>query len=117
MEKVRFLSHLFINIPKDELLYPAGSIKYIKDLSGEVIPENQNYILWNTSSDFSKTKGYSLIGEKASENIENYLGSDDTFFYLLPLNVLEDFRNMFPERSFEIYNYLNSNEIKPKASQ
>lgn len=117
MEKVRFLSYLFNNIPEDELLYPAGSMKFIKDLSVETIPDNQSYILWNTCSDFSETRVFTLIGESTSGNNDRYLSSDDAYFYLLPLNILEDFRNMYPERSFEIYNYLNSHEIKAKESQ
>jgi len=112
VEKVRFLSDLFKEITEDELLNPASSMKYIKDLSAEDIQDNQNYILWNTRSDFSDTKVFTLIGENPSVNKDKYISSDDSHFYLLPLDVLEDFRNMYPERSFEIYNYLDNHEIK-----
>jgi ATP:ADP antiporter, AAA family len=117
LEKVRFLSDLFNNIPEDELLYPAGSIKYIKDISVETIPDNQSFILWNTCSDFSETRVFTLFNESASENKDSYLSSDDAYFYLLPLHILEDFQNMYPDRSFEINSYLNSHEIKTKENQ
>ena len=117
MGKVKFLSTLFNKIQEDELLYPAASLNYIKDIAVEKIPDDKNYILWNTSSDFSNTKVFTLIENRASENKESYIDSDDAFFYLLPLTVLDDFSVIFPEGSFEIYSYLNSNEIKTKASQ
>jgi hypothetical protein len=77
---------------------------------------NRSYILWNIYSDFSETKVFTLIGESASEYKNKYLISTGSFFYLLPLDVLEDFQTINPEQSFEIYNYLNDYEIKTSES-
>lgn len=69
--------------------------------------ENQSYILWNTRSDFPETRVFQFINETVSENMDRFINSDDAFFYLLPLHDLENFQNMYPERSFKIYNYLD----------
>jgi hypothetical protein len=117
MEKVRFLSSIFKDIPEDDLLHLAGSLEYFEDISSEDMPNNKSYILWNVYSDFSETKVFTLIGESASDYKNKYLISTGSFFYLLPLDVLEDFQNLYPERSFEIYNYLENNDIETKESE
>jgi len=111
VEKVRFLSGLFKDTPEDELLFLAGSMKYFKDISTFKIMDNQNYLIWNIRSDFTETRVFTIFGGSLTDNLNGYISSDDAFFYLLPLNVLEVFHNMYPERSFEIYNYLDRNEI------
>jgi AAA family ATP:ADP antiporter len=111
MEKVRFLSGLFKDIPEDELLFLAGSMKYFKDISNAKIEDNQSYLIWNTRSDFNETKVLPFFEENLTDNRKSYISSDDTYYYLIPLTALEDFQNMFPERTFEIYNYLDSHEI------
>jgi hypothetical protein len=116
MEKVRFLSSIFKDIPEDDLLHLAGSLEYFEDISFENMTGNGSYILWNIYSDFSEIKVFTLIGESASEYKNKYLISTGSFFYLLPLEVLEDFQNLYPERSFEIYNYLENIDIETKES-
>lgn len=112
MEKVSFLSAIFKDIPEDELLNLAGSLEYINDISEVDLADNLNYILWNIGPDYSEARVFTLFGESPTEYKNEYLISNGSFFYLLPLNVLEDFQNMYPERSFEIYNYLENNDQK-----
>lgn len=112
MEKAAFLSGIFKDISEDDLLYPAGALIYVKDVTSVDLPVNQNYILWNISRNLSETRVFTLIGEKAAIFKESYLVSQDAFFYLLPLEVLEDFQSIYPEQSFEIYNYLNNAQVK-----
>jgi AAA family ATP:ADP antiporter len=112
MEKVRFLSSIFIDIPEDELLNMAGSLKYFNSISEVVLPDNSNYILWNIGPDHSEAKIFTLFGESAAEYKKEYLIGTGSFFYLLPLDVLEDFQNLYPERSYDIYNFLEDNDLK-----
>jgi hypothetical protein len=107
MEKVGFLSDIFKDIPEDELLHLAGSMKYLKELYADEMVDSQSYMLWNTRSDFPETRVFAFINENASEHMDRFINSDDAYFYLLPLHVLEEFQNMYPERSFEIFNYLD----------
>jgi hypothetical protein len=115
MSKVIFLSSVFKVIPEDELLFLAGSLKYIKNITEIPTDLNPHYILWNSNTDFSQIRVYTITGEDPSE-YEGYILSDNAFFYLLPLDVLEDFQTINPEQSFEIYNYLNDYEIKTSES-
>ena len=112
MEKVRFLVSIFIDIPEDELLNLACSLEYFNNISEVALRDNSNYILWNIGPDLSEARVFTLFGENATEYKNEYLISAGSFFYLLPMDVLEDFQNLYPERSFDIYNYLENNDLK-----
>lgn len=111
MEKVRFLSGLFKDIPEEELLFLADSMKYFKEFSADRISDNRSYLIWNSRSDLSEVRVFSFSGVSPTEDGKRYFSSEDAFFYLLPLNMLEDFQNIYPERSYQIFNYLDTHEI------
>jgi hypothetical protein len=109
-EKVKFLSALFKEIPEDELLYLAGKMKYSKDLSFTGITENRCIILWNLLPDKSDIRVFTVFDSDTSGLSSKFIVSGDAFFYLLPLDVLEDFQNLYPGKSFEVFSYLDKHE-------
>ena len=105
-EKVKFLSQLFHNIDKDELILLAGFMRYYNATELAVIIEIQDSILWKLAADNSVSDVSTISQDNLEEYKKKHVGSD-VFFYLLPLKVIEDFRNFYPEDSFEIFNYLD----------
>lgn len=116
-EKVSFLSSLFKDIQEDELLYLAGKMTGFTDLSAVKGIADGNNILWNLVPDLSEIRVFSLYGEELSAHTDDYLKNSEAFFYLLHMNLLEDFQNIFPERSFEIYRYIDLNDLNSKSGQ
>ncbi|MBA4322579.1 MAG: hypothetical protein C0408_07150, partial [Odoribacter sp.] len=109
-EKVKFLTELFNDIPEDELLMLAGLIRYYSQGDFETETKIPDSIVWNLNSDFSAGTVFTVF----ESNIDGYrreqIISGDNFVYLLPLKAVEDFRNLYPENSFEIFNYLDKQE-------
>jgi AAA family ATP:ADP antiporter len=101
-EKVKFLSSLFKDIPEDDLLFLAGSVRYFSKTDFTSLTEMPDSILWNLSTDLSITN--------INEYIKNQSISADSFFYILPITTIEDFRKTYPENAFEVLNYLDKQE-------
>jgi hypothetical protein len=110
-EKVNFLTTLFINIPADELLFLAGIIKYYGNTDFTLSNEFSDSILWILLPDFSVATVYTIYEGRLPDFDENQTISADSFVYLLPLTALEDFRKNYPENSFELFSYLDKQEI------
>jgi AAA family ATP:ADP antiporter len=111
-EKVKFLSGLFKYIPEDELLFLAGLMRYYSTNEFTAMSEIPDSVLWNLTGDFSDTRVYPIFDNNLAEYTHNHDISADSFVYLLPITAVEDFRNMYPENSFEILNYLDKQENK-----
>jgi AAA family ATP:ADP antiporter len=108
-EKVRFLSSQIKDIPEDELIFLAGFIQYHSSTDFRAIKEIPDSILWKLMADYSVADVFIIF----QNNIADYSDKDvssDSLFYLLPLKTVEDFRNMFPEDSFKVFNYLDKQD-------
>jgi hypothetical protein len=105
-----FLSTLFKEIPEDELLYLASKMKYSKDLSFTGMTENRCIILWNLLPDKSDIRVFTLFGGDKTDLSGKFIGSEEAFCYFLPSDVLEDFQNLYPGKSFEVFRYLDKHE-------
>ena len=116
-EKISFLSILFKDIQEDELLFIAGKMTGFTDPSSVTEMAGDNIVLWNLLPDMSEIRVFTLFGEELSANMNNCLRNHEAFFYLLPATALEDFQNMFPESSFEIYRYIDLNDFNSKQDQ
>jgi ATP:ADP antiporter, AAA family len=112
-EKVRFLSKLFSEIPPDELLILAGVIRYYENrelIAGQELPDS---ILWIVLPDFKIAASYTIFEGKLPQFSDDQSVSADSICYLLPFTALEDFRKNYPENSFELFSYLDKQEITP----
>ena len=105
-EKVKFLSQIFHDIPNDELILLAGFMKYYSTTDLSVLKEIQDSIFWKLTSDYSVDDVSTVSQNNLVEYINQHVASD-AFFYLLPLKVIEDFRNFYPEDAFRVFNYLD----------
>jgi hypothetical protein len=107
-EKVLFLKSLFKDVHEDELLYLAGRMECYADYSSLKKLAGGNWLLFNTNPGYSDTKLFVYFGDDSQINTQALLPDENAFFYLMNLNVLEDFQNIYPEKSFEIYHYLDN---------
>jgi AAA family ATP:ADP antiporter len=110
-EKVKFLSTLFCDIPPDELIILAGVIRFYENFeftAGKAFPDS---ILWVLLPDFKLVGVYTIYEGHLPDFNSDQIISDGSFFYLLPMTALEDFRKNYPESSFELFNYLEKQEI------
>jgi AAA family ATP:ADP antiporter len=114
LERVSFLSGLFTDIPEDELLFLAELIIYKSASEFQSTKEIPDSIIWNIESDFSSYN----MAELFENNIAGYLDTNTvfagSFFYIIPVEAIEDFRNLYPERSYEVFIYFDkqiSNKI------
>lgn len=105
--KVKFLVSLLKKVPEEDLLNLAGELNYSDFLSPDNLPGEGGYILWECNP---------LINECRTEifydNILRRMSLKEagTFYYVLPLNALIHFINLYPEHSFEILKYINETE-------
>jgi len=105
-EKAKFLSSLFNGIQKDELVLLACYIKYYNTTDFALLRETPDSILWKLQADFSIVDVSTVFQNNFAEFSEKNVSSDG-FYYLLPFKAVEDFRNLYPEDSFEVFNYLD----------
>jgi hypothetical protein len=110
-EKLKFLSTLFTDIPADELLSLAATMRYYRNTDFTLTNEFSASILWILLPDFSVAGVYTIFDGSLPLFNESQTISADSFCYLLPLTALEDFRKNYPENSFELFSYLDKQEI------
>jgi AAA family ATP:ADP antiporter len=108
-EKVKFLSGLFKEIPEDELIALAIQIRYYSSSDFEKISKIPDSIVWELLADFSVAGFFTVFDSNITGKSDKGI-SADSLIYLLQLKALEDFRYIFPESSFEIFNYLDKQE-------
>jgi ATP:ADP antiporter, AAA family len=109
-EKVKFLSTIFDAIPEDELIVLADSMGYFSKTGFEELKEIPDSVVWNLEADFSVMAIGTVFENNISEFTGNHNISAESFFYDLPLSSIENFRNMYPEDSFKILDYLDKQE-------
>jgi hypothetical protein len=108
-EKVKFLSGLFKEIPEDELIFLAGLMRYSDASDFRATGDHPDSIIWNLRSDYSVAGVSSVFESKLSEHSVKEI-PEDSFFYIISVTALEEFRKMYPENSFEVFNYLDKQE-------
>jgi len=108
--KVRFLLSLFGNIPEDELIILAGSLGYYTPSGFGELKEIPDSVIWNLKADFSVAGVGTVFENNTSELSDNQNIPPESFIYVLALNSIENFRNMNPEDSFELLDYLDKQE-------
>jgi AAA family ATP:ADP antiporter len=108
-EKVKFLSGLFNDIPGDELIFLAGQIKYSVTADFRTEGDYPDSIIWNLKNDYSVAGIFSVFEGKFSEQ-SSYEIPEDSFFYIISLTAIEEFRKIYPENSFEVFKYLDKQD-------
>ena len=108
-EKVKFLSSQLKDIPEDELIFLAGLMQYHNSTDFRAMKEIPDSILWKVMADYSVADVFIIFQNNLADYSEKDVSSD-SLFYLLPLKAVEDFRNMFPEDSFKVFNYLDKQD-------
>jgi hypothetical protein len=111
-EKVKFLSGLFKDIPEDELIFLASLIRYSGASDLRAAGDYPDSIIWNLRSDYSVAGVSSVFESKLSEHSVKEI-PENSFLYIISVTALEEFRKMYPENSFEIFNYLDKQENNP----
>jgi ATP:ADP antiporter, AAA family len=110
-EKIRFLSTCFKGISEEELLTLAGSMNYLKDLQSGYPTYPEGIIIWaNSINAEDNSVGIFYNGElnKMNEKVQK---KEDSSYYILPLHAVEEFHNQFPDKSFEILEFIDKNEV------
>jgi len=111
-EKTRFLSGCFLSVPQEELLTLAASVKYFGDFSSLSANLKDNTLIWTLSDDSDAGKVHIHYEGRLTENEVNKAMTRDIAYYTLTMAAAEDFNYQYPDYSFEIYNYINSHEVK-----
>jgi len=93
-------------IPEDELLFLAEHMKAGKDLSSVQITGNEEYFLWYGRNSVASGENMILNKETFNASVEQIRNNHGPY-QLLNLNVLEEFLSIYPDRSSDIYNYID----------
>jgi AAA family ATP:ADP antiporter len=114
-EKVLFLSKYFGGIPEDELLPLASEMSFVTDPVPEFSGTSEGFIIWPLSKTGGADKVFVLYNGEIDKTIgHKYSGRNDSY-YILPLNSVEEYNFQFPEKSFEILEYIDNNEDTSKS--
>jgi ATP/ADP translocase len=108
-EKVKFLSECFRGLAEEDLLLPAGSLRYLKDIQSADLNVPGGYILWQVKSGKPLAKAEIASGSLSLKETKSFSDSFD-FLYLLPLNTVKEYNFKFPDKSEEILEYIELNE-------
>jgi hypothetical protein len=68
-------------------------------------------LIWTLSGSGAPSQVQIVYGEKISETDINSGMEGNVFYYTLALSVADDFNYQHPESSFEIFQYIDSNEL------
>jgi AAA family ATP:ADP antiporter len=109
-EKVQFLAKCFEGINEDELLPLAGAMKYINNYQTETELFHNDCLIWTLSEKSQVPKAHVQYTEKLKLQGAKFAGLENESYYILPLAAVEEFHFQFPDRSFEILNYMDKNE-------
>jgi AAA family ATP:ADP antiporter len=109
-EKVRFLSECFHGLSKEDLLLPAETMKYVKDVQSADLDLPGGYILWQVHSG-KPGKEVRITSEPLGKKEAKSFSDSCDFLYLLPMNTIKEYSYRFPEKSNEIMEYIELNEL------
>lgn len=106
-----FLANCFPSVPEDELLSIAAHLKYHKDFQSLTSQITDNIIIWPLSGTGTTGRVHIFYNGKISEADLNTGFTGKTSYYTLSLSATSDFNYQYPESSFEIYKYIDINEV------
>lgn len=85
-------------------------MKYANDSNSGLTLFPDGSIIWSLSAD----KKYNEVNVIYNQQMEGpggkFQSRDNTSYYFLPLNAVEDYHYQFPDKSFEILKYIDKNE-------
>jgi AAA family ATP:ADP antiporter len=114
-EKVLFLSKYFGGIPEDELLPLANEVRFVEDPVSELQGTSEGFIIWSLSGDENVNEVFVMYNGEIDKIIGQRYSGRDVLFYILPLNSVEEYHFQFPDKSFEILEYIDNNEDTSKS--
>jgi ATP:ADP antiporter, AAA family len=109
-DKVLFLGKVFTNVAEDELLSLAAEMRFENRFDPSAVELTHDYIIWHLSETGENVRaevcydgGFeNKSGEKAREM--------DSPVYILTMASIEQYLFQFPDRSFEIIEYIENHE-------
>ena len=108
-DKVIFLAECFPGLSKEDLLLPAGTMKYLKTVQPSDLDVSGGYILWQVHSGQPGKEVRITTEPLGVKEAQSFSDSCD-FLYLLPLNTIKEYNFRFPEKSQAILEYIELNE-------
>ncbi len=109
-EKIEFLSARFEGIPVEELYPIAEVLKYTNDIHKTLSSIECDSILWPLSDKGRAGEAYVHYSEEMSKTTEKYKKNEIAEYYILPVNVIENYHYLFPESSLRILYNIEHNE-------
>jgi len=108
-EKTEFLSGCFTGLSEDDLLLAAGALQYLDTFKQEDLSADEQGILWPVKSGKPGAKAEIFYGTGKPEGT-NPPADDYDHWYLLPLEVIEEYHFRFPEKAHEMMKYIETHE-------
>jgi len=108
-EKTVFLSGCFTGLTEDDLLLAAGALQYLDTFKQEDLAIDERGILWPVKSGKPGAKAEILYGTGKADEAEPPAGDYD-HWYLLPLEIVEEYHFRFPEKAPEMMKYIETHE-------
>jgi len=109
--RTMFLANCFPSIPEDELLSIAAQMKYHKDYGSLSSQLTDNTLVWTLSGTGTPGRIHIFYDGKLSEADINEGLTANTSYYTLSSSATDDFNYQYPESAFEIYKYIDINEV------
>ena len=102
--RVKFLESVFHSLPEENLFFLADKIRYTDKLGPELLPVLRDSVLWQFNNGVRvKILHYDVLTGMTGQDSDGY-------FYILPLDAVEEYYYKFPDYSFEILRYINEIE-------
>jgi ATP/ADP translocase len=106
-DKVKFLSTCFLGIIEEELLSLAQFMIYVKTFQEGSSLYSEDSIIWPLKSDETGIEVYFHYSYQIDDSNDIFHGKENTSYYILPLNAVNNFNYQFPENALEILNYID----------
>ena len=110
MARTSFLASCFPSVPEEELLSIAGQLKFHKDFESLTSGITDNSAIWPVSGSAEPGKVHVFYEGKLSEADIIIAIGENISYYSLSLSATDDFNYQYPDSSFEIFKYIETNE-------
>ena len=114
-EKVLFLSKYFGGIPEDELLPLASEMNFVTDQVAGFRGAPEGFIIWVLTKTDEADEVFVLYNGETDKTIGLKYSGRNVSFYILRLNSVEEYHFQFPDKSFEILEYIDKIEDTSKS--
>ena len=108
-EKTKFLADSFTGLTEEDLLLAAGKLKYIDKAGPEDLIIEKDGILWPVSSGKAGAEAQIIYTTRFEGKVNTPAGDYD-HWYLLPMEIVEEYNFRYPEKAVEILKYIESHE-------